>query len=216
LTIGYDHRNVDRGDTRLKTMRLASLLLCLCLAPQLGLTQETAQVTTAPRVRVVTNHGNFVIELDHGRAPLTVDAFLKYVNQGFYSGVIFHRVVAGFIAQAGGYAKPADDTTELQPKPVTTSVINESGNGLSNLRGTVGFARNTEPHSGTSQFYINLADNIDLNPRPTRWGYAVFGKVIEGMEVVDDIGHRPTHDRAPFPSNVPVEPIVIERIEVIE
>ncbi len=194
-------------------MRIASLLLCLLLAPQLVAAQDTTPTTptsTAPRVRVVTTAGNFVIELDQNRAPRTVEAFLKYVKDGFYSGLIFHRVVAGFIAQAGGY------TQDLSPKPVTQNIINESGNGLSNLRGTVGLARTTEPHSATSQFFINLADNIDLNPRPTRWGYAVFGKVVEGMEVVDDIGHRPTAGAGPFTSNVPVDPVVIERIEVIE
>jgi cyclophilin family peptidyl-prolyl cis-trans isomerase len=194
-------------------MRLAGLLLCLALAPSLAAAQDPAAAAAAPaapRVRVVTSAGNFVIELDRGRAPLTVAVFLKYVDQGFYSGVIFHRVVAGFVAQAGGF------TAEMQPKPVTENIVNESGNGLSNLRGTVGLARSTDPHSGTSQFYINLADNVDLNPRPTRWGYAVFGKVVEGMEVADDIGHRPTTGREPFDRNVPVEPIVIERIERVE
>jgi cyclophilin family peptidyl-prolyl cis-trans isomerase len=125
------------------------------------------------------------------------------VASDFYSGVIFHRVVAGFVAQAGGF------TTDMEPKPVTDNVFNESGNGLSNLRGTVGMARSTEPHSGTSQFYINLADNVDLDPRPTRWGYAVFVKVVEGMEVVDNIGHRPTTGAGPFTSNVPSEAVVI-------
>jgi cyclophilin family peptidyl-prolyl cis-trans isomerase len=190
-------------------MRKVSLLLCLLLVPQLLAAQDAPPATGAPRVRVVTTAGNFVIELDHNRAPRTVDTFLKYVKEGFYSGVIFHRVVAGFIAQAGGY------TPDMQPKPVSEQVINESGNGLSNLRGTVGFARTNDPHSGTSQFYINLADNVDLNPRPTRWGYAVFGKVVEGMEVVDDIGHRPTAGGGPFDRNVPVEPIIIERIDLI-
>jgi cyclophilin family peptidyl-prolyl cis-trans isomerase len=191
-------------------MRKLKVLLCLFLLST-GLAAQEAQPAAegAPRVRVVTTAGNFVIELDHNRAPRTVDAFLKYVREGFYSGVIFHRVVAGFIAQAGGY------TPDMQPKPVAENVVNESGNGLSNLRGSVGFARSNEPHSGTSQFYINLADNVDLNPRPTRWGYAVFGKVIEGMEVVDDIGHRPTAGGGPFDRNVPVEPIVIQRIEII-
>ena len=131
------------------------------------------------------------------------------MKQGFYNGMIFHRVVAGFIAQTGGY------TADLKLKPTTGNVPNESGNGLSNLRGTVGFARSKEPHSGTSQFYINLADNLDLNPRPTRWGYAVFGKVVEGMEVVDDIGHRPTGPGGPFDRNVPLEPITIESIEIL-
>ena len=195
-------------------MRLASLLACLLLAPHIGAAQDTAEpltpTSTSPRVRVVTTAGNFVLELDRNRAPLTVDAFLKYTSDGFYAGVVFHRVVPGFIAQAGGF------TPDMQPKPVTENIFNESGNGLSNLRGTVGLARSTEPHSGTSQFYVNLADNVDLDPRPTRWGYAVFGKVVEGMEVVDDIGHRPTAGGGPFDRNVPVEPIVIERIELIE
>ena len=191
-------------------MRKISLMLCLLLLPQLLAAQDAQPAAGSQRVRVVTSAGNFVIELDHNRAPRTVDAFLKYVKEGFYSGVIFHRVVAGFIAQAGGY------TADMQPKAVTENVVNESGNGLSNLRGTVGFARSNEPHSGTSQFYVNLADNVDLNPRPTRWGYAVFGKVVEGMEVVDDIGHRPTGGGGPFQSSVPVEPIVIQRIELIE
>ena len=191
-------------------MRKISLMLCLLLLPQLLAAQDAQPAAGSQRVRVVTSAGNFVIELDHNRAPRTVDAFMKYVKEGFYSGVIFHRVVAGFIAQAGGY------TADMQPKAVTENVVNESGNGLSNLRGTVGFARSNEPHSGTSQFYVNLADNVDLNPRPTRWGYAVFGKVVEGMEVVDDIGHRPTGGGGPFNASVPVEPIVIERIELIE
>jgi cyclophilin family peptidyl-prolyl cis-trans isomerase len=195
-------------------MRKLSLLLCLFLVPHL-LTAQESQPAVPPtpglqRVRVVTNAGDFVIELDHNRAPRTVDAFVKYVKDGFYNGVIFHRVVAGFIAQAGGY------TADMQPKAVTENVVNESGNGLSNLRGTVGFARSNDPHSGTSQWYVNLADNVDLNPRPTRWGYAVFGKVIQGMEVVDDIGHRPTAGGGPFDRNVPVEPIVIERIDLIQ
>jgi peptidyl-prolyl cis-trans isomerase A (cyclophilin A) len=191
-------------------MRKITLLLCLLLLPSWLAAQDAASANGLPRVRVVTTAGNFVIELDPNRAPLTVEAFLGYAKEGFYSGVIFHRVVAGFIAQAGGY------TTDMEPKPVTKNVVNESGNGLSNLRGTVGFARTTDPHSGTSQFYVNLADNIDLNPRPTRWGYTVFGKVVEGMEVVDEIGHAPTHAAGPFASNVPVEPIVIERVELLE
>jgi cyclophilin family peptidyl-prolyl cis-trans isomerase len=191
-------------------MRKVRLLLCLLLLPSLAAAQDAATAGSSPRVRVVTSAGSFVIELDRNRAPRTVEAFLKYVQQGFYSGVIFHRVVAGFIAQTGGY------TPDLQPKAVTENIINESGNGLSNLRGTVAMARTNEPHSATSQFYVNLADNIDLNPRPTRWGYTVFGKVVEGMEVVDDIGHRPTAGGGPFDRNVPVEPILVERIELIE
>lgn len=197
-------------------MHIARILLTLSLAiPAIALGQaedaapEANPATATPHVRVETNVGSFVIELDRLRAPLTVDAFLRYVKQGFYDGLVFHRVVAGFVAQAGGY------TPDLALKPVTTNIANESGNGLSNLRGTVGLARSNEPHSATTQFYINLADNIDLNPKPTRWGYAVFGKVTEGMEVVDDIGHRPTGGGGPFDRNVPVEPITIAHIELL-
>jgi cyclophilin family peptidyl-prolyl cis-trans isomerase len=190
-------------------MRLAIVVWALMLVPSLSPAQETFELDPSPRVRVSTTAGSFVIELDRGRAPLTVEVFLNNVAKGFYAGTIFHRVVQGFVAQAGGY------TTDMQLKPTTGTVVNESGNGLSNLRGTVGFARANEPHSGTTQFYINLADNIDLNPRPTRWGYAVFGKVVEGMEIVDDIGHRPTGAGGQFDRNVPVEPIVIETIELL-
>lgn len=196
-------------------MRLASLLLTLSLAlPLVGVAQESTPAgapagSPTPRVRVETNVGNFVIELDRLRAPMTVEAFLRYVKEGFYDGLVFHRVVPGFVAQAGGF------TPDLTMKPVTSNIVNESGNGLSNLRGTVGLARSNEPHSATTQFYINLADNVDLNPKPTRWGYAVFGKVIEGMEVVDDIGHRPTAGGGPFDRNVPVDPIVINHVELL-
>jgi peptidyl-prolyl cis-trans isomerase A (cyclophilin A) len=171
--------------------------------------QETFDVSNEPRVRIETTVGDFVIRLDRVRAPLTVEAFLSYVNAGHYAGTIFHRVVAGFVAQGGGYTK------DFELKPAERTVFNESGNGLSNLRGTVGLARSNEAHSGTSQFYVNLADNLDLNPRPTRWGYAVFGTVVEGMEVVDEIGHRPTGAGGPFDRSVPVEPIEIENIVLL-
>lgn len=189
---------------RLKTL---SLLAVLFAAAAFG--QEEFDVSTKPRVRVDTMLGSFVIELDRVRAPLTVEHFLEYVNDGHYAGTVFHRVIAGFVAQAGGY------TADLELKPAQRTVFNESGNGLSNLRGSVGMARSNEPHSGTSQFYINLADNLDLNPRPTRWGYAVFGTVVEGMEVVDEIGHKPTGAGGEFERNVPVEPIEIENVVLL-
>jgi cyclophilin family peptidyl-prolyl cis-trans isomerase len=160
-----------------------------------------------PQVRVTTNFGSFDIELDAVRAPLTVEAFLGYVDQGFYSNTLIHRVAAGFVVQGGGY------TPDLVEKPTGPPVFNESGNGLTNLRGTVGLARTNEPHSGTSQFYINLVDNADLNPRPTRWGYAVFGAVISGMEVVDRIGDVATGAAGPFDRSVPIQPIIIEKVE---
>jgi cyclophilin family peptidyl-prolyl cis-trans isomerase len=193
--------------SRILGMRRLITVFGLFLAPLLATPQDTFELSTQPRVRVSTSAGDFIVQLDRARAPLTVEAFLEYVTEDHYPGTIFHRVVAGFVAQGGGY------TPDFELKPASRTVFNESGNGLSNLRGTVGLARSNEPHSGTSQFYINLADNLDLNPRPTRWGYVVFGTVVEGMEVVDEIGHRPTGGGGPFDRSVPVEPVIIESVE---
>jgi cyclophilin family peptidyl-prolyl cis-trans isomerase len=188
---------------------LGAVVLLVISAIVAAQEQESAQ-SDEPRVRVVTSAGSFVIRLDRIRAPLTVDSFLNYVKAGHYEGTIFHRVIPGFIAQTGGY------TVDMELKTTTDTTFNESGNGLSNMRGTVGLARTNEPHSGTSQFYVNLADNLDLNPRPTRWGYAVFGMIDEGMEVVDEIGHRPTGAGGQFSNNVPIDPVIIERVEILE
>jgi peptidyl-prolyl cis-trans isomerase A (cyclophilin A) len=187
---------------RIKTLFLAALA-CFCLTAQ----AQDAPAPAVSLVRVHTNMGSFVIELDTARAPLTTKNFLEYVRSGFYSGTIFHRVVSGFVAQGGGHEE------SMAEKPTNAPVPNESGNGLSNRRGTVGLARTGDPHSGTSQFYINLVDNPTLDPQPSRWGYTVFGRVIEGMTVVDSIGAVATGDRAPFDSDVPLKPIVIEKIE---
>jgi len=165
-----------------------------------------AAPAVAPRVQVVTNMGSFTIELNAERAPLTVANFLKNVDAGYYTNTIFHRVVPNFIIQAGGFdmefkAKHAD------------RVVNESGNGLSNTRATVGMARNSEPHGSDAQFFVNLYDNPALDPNQTRWGYAVFGKVVQGMEVVDQIGNVPTGAHGPFKEDSPLKTVVIERIE---
>ena len=186
---------------------IPTLLLWL---PLITLAQEPLEVNPSPHVRVETSEGTFVIELDRTRAPLTVETFLRYVTSGFYADTVFHRIVAGFVAQGGAY------TVDLKLKPPEGTLFNESGNGLSNLRGTVGLARTNAPHSGTSQFYINLKDNLDLNPRPTRWGYAVFGKVVEGMDVVDKIGYVPTGAGGEFSSDVPVTPIVINSMVLLD
>jgi peptidyl-prolyl cis-trans isomerase A (cyclophilin A) len=160
------------------------------------------------QVRVDTTAGPFVMQLDRARAPLTVANFLAYLEAGHYSGLVFHRVVDGFVVQGGGY------TPELTLRPVRPPVANESGNGLSNRRGTVAMARTTDPHSADSQFYINLADNLDLDPKATRWGYAVFGQVTEGMEVVDSIGQRVTTSRNGL-NEVPTEAVVIRSVQVV-
>jgi cyclophilin family peptidyl-prolyl cis-trans isomerase len=159
------------------------------------------------QVQVVTSVGNFTVQLLSERAPLTVAQFLKYVDQGHYSGTLFHRVIPNFVIQGGGF----DTSYKLKPAP--TKVVNESGNGLTNLRGTVGFARSSEPHSGDCQFYVNLFDNATLDPNQTRWGYAVFGKIVQGMDVIDRIGNVATGARGPFKEDAPLQPVVIERIE---
>ena len=191
-------------------MRLFTAYILLMLSPALITSQELLQIPDAPRsVRVTTTLGSFVIEFNSLRAPLTTENFIQYAREGHYEGTIFHRVIQGFVAQTGGF------TVELEEKPAERTVANESGNGLSNLRGSVGLARTNNPHSGGSQFYINLADNLDLNPRPTRWGFTVFGTIVEGMEIVDEIGHRPTGAAGQFERNVPLELIVIEQIELL-
>src|SRR5688572_23665498 len=167
------------------------------------------QAVSAERVRVTTNLGSFVVELHRDRAPLTVENFLGYVRAGHYTNTLFHRVISGFVIQGGGVG------TDYKAKPTKPPIANESGNGLKNLRGTVGLARASGPHTGDCQFYVNIADNADLDPLPTRWGYAVFGRVVEGIEVIDRISVAPTGPMGPFKSDAPVEPIVIEKIEIM-
>jgi cyclophilin family peptidyl-prolyl cis-trans isomerase len=175
--------------------------------PKAAAPTAPATSTASPRVQVVTSLGSFTLELNAERAPLTVAHFLKYVDQGHYSGTTFHRVVANFVIQGGGF----DTTGKVVPAPV--KVVNESGNGLTNQRGSVGMARSADPHGGDAQFYVNLYDNEALDPNKTRWGYAVFGKVVQGMEVVDKIGNVATGARGAFKEDAPLQPVVIERIE---
>jgi len=187
---------------------LASALLVLA-----GLLVHTPAPAAdqATQVRVVTNMGDFVVELMPDRAPLTVANYLRYVREGYYSGTLIHRVVANFVIQGGGHS-----ASDLKLKPVHDPVNNESGNGLQNKRGMVGLARGESAHSGNAQFYVNLVDNPDLDPLPTRWGYAVFGRVVQGMDVVDRIGVTPTGASGPFKSDTPLKPVIIEKVEVID
>lgn len=164
-----------------------------------------------PQVRVTTNMGDFVVELLPDRAPLTVANFLRYVREGYYSGTLFHRVVANFVIQGGGHS-----ATDYKLKAVHDPVVNESGNGLQNKRGTVGLARGENPHSGNAQIYVNLVDNPDLDPLPTRWGYTVFGKVVQGMDVVDRIGVTPTGSVGPFKADTPLKPVIIEKVQIMD
>jgi peptidyl-prolyl cis-trans isomerase A (cyclophilin A) len=185
------------------------LLTGLLLGPAL-LTGVTRADEPNPQVRVTTSLGEFVIEVRADRAPITSANFLRYVREGFYTNTLFHRVIANFVIQGGGH-----DATTLKLKPTRDSVFNESGDGLQNKRGTVGLARGEPPHSGNSQFYVNLVDNPDLDPVPTRWGYAVFGRVVQGMDVIDRIGETPTGASGPFKTDAPLKPVIIEKIEII-
>ena len=166
-----------------------------------------------PLVRIETNMGNMVVQLDTARAPLTVAAFLEHAEAHKYDGTSFYRIVPGFVIQAG------DFSADYKPLPDGKPVPNESGNGLSNLRGTIGLAREADPHTGSYVFYINLADNRKLDPRPDRWGYAVFGQVVDGLDVMDKIGTAPTQhlttaDKDEF-TDAPVTPITIEKVVVL-
>jgi cyclophilin family peptidyl-prolyl cis-trans isomerase len=189
-------------------MRISLLAGLLLTSQLLGGVGHAAEQTT--QVRVTTSLGPFVIEVFDDRAPLTSANFLRYVHEGFYSNTLLHRVVANFVIQGGGH-----DATTQQLKPTHENVFNEAGNGLQNKRGTVGMARGGPPHSGNAQFYINLVDNPDLDPVPTRWGYAVFGRIVQGMDVIERIGETPTGAVGPFKSDAPLKPVIIEKMEVI-
>lgn len=169
----------------------------------------TAQAAAPERVQVTTNLGSFIIELQRDRAPLTVENFVGYVKSGQYTNTLFHRVVSNFLIQGGGVG------VDYKPKQALKPIPNEAGNGLKNLRGAVGLARASGPHTGDCQFFINVADNADLDPLPTRWGYAVFGRVIEGMEVVDRISVSPTGPVGPFKADSPLTPVIIQKVELL-
>lgn len=175
------------------------------------LAQGHAHAQDAPRVRLDTSMGPIVIALDREHAPATVDNFLAYVADGFYDGTIFHRVMGDFMIQGGGF------TGDLTRKKTRAPIRNEANNGLSNLRGTVAMARTSDPHSASSQFFINVTDNPALDfksPSGRGWGYAVFGTVAEGMDVVDRIRAVPTGTQGRY-QNVPTTPVVIERATLI-
>ena len=161
-------------------------------------------------VRLQTNFGIIAFELDSGRAPETVKNFLEYVQSGFYSNTVFHRVIDGFMIQGGGF-EPG-----MRQKPTQKTIKNEAGNGLKNDRYTIAMARTSEPHSASSQFFINVKDNDFLNhtaPSSQGWGYCVFGKVVEGRDIVDKIKRVKTGSRGGH-ADVPVEDVVIEKAEV--
>ncbi len=182
------------------------LVIVMMLVPLLA---WAAPGSGKPRVQLETSKGIIVIELEPTKAPLTVNNFLDYVRAGFFDGTVFHRVIPGFMIQGGGV------TTEYTLKPAHPPIPNESGNGLENVRGAVGLARAAAPHSGDAQFFVNVGNNADLDPLPTRWGYAVFGRVVEGMDVVDRISVQPTGAVGALKSDAPLTPVVIKSIELI-
>ncbi|MDH5407747.1 MAG: peptidylprolyl isomerase [Gammaproteobacteria bacterium] len=163
----------------------------------------------AVQVHMETNKGRIVLEVYPDKAPKTVANFLQYIDEAFYSNTIFHRVINGFMIQGGGF------DTNYHRKSTRPAIINEADNGLKNERGSIAMARTLDPHSATSQFFINVVDNDFLDHKgknPRGWGYAVFGKVVEGMEIVDMIKAIPTIAAGPFPKDVPRDPVIIIKI----
>lgn len=200
---------------RLGTALLASVLLAAGAnaAAANSTTNEGAKpMTTDTRVKLQTNQGDIVIELNAEKAPKTTDNFLKYVRDGFYDGTVFHRVINNFMIQGGGFEAGMKQKKTRQP------IENEANNGLRNDRYTIAMARTSDPHSATAQFFINVADNDFLNhtaPTSNGWGYAVFGQVVEGTETVDKIKAVKTGSRG-FHQDVPAEDVVIEKATVVE
>ena len=183
-------------------------------APPAPASTSAASVAPAhPQVEIKTTQGDFVIELFPDKAPKTVANFLQYVKDGFYDGTVFHRVIPGYLIQGGLY------TRELRPKRTLPPIPDEANNGLSNLRGTVAAARGPDPDSATAQFFVNVVDNPRLdyvgNQSGMTWGYAVFGKVVEGMDVVDKIDNLPTGPQGPFIGDVPRPLVIIESAKLI-
>jgi peptidyl-prolyl cis-trans isomerase B (cyclophilin B) len=188
----------------LKKITVLSSMLLFGIVPPAGADVE------APRVRLETTKGDIVLELDRAKAPKTVDNFLSLVNSGFYEGTIFHRVIKGFMIQGGGL------TEDMKQKAANTPIQNEADNSLKNLRGTIAMARTQDPHSATSQFFINTVDNafLDFSSKTlSGWGYCVFGRVVEGMDAVDAIESFPTTTSGMY-SDVPESPIVIKKASV--
>lgn len=192
-------------------MRYRSVAL-LFIVVLVGLSGKVQALSEKPQVTIDTSKGTIVLELYPDEAPKTVDNFLRYARWGHYEGTIFHRVIPNFMIQGGGF------TPDMKQKLTEVPIENEADNGLKNDRGTVAMARTQDPHSAGAQFFINTKDNAFLNHKsktPEGWGYAVFGKVIQGMDVVDAISKVKTGARGSM-GNVPIEPVVITKVTVKE
>lgn len=214
-------------------MKRRIAILALALLPAIAFCEPAkeaekpaaAATAKAPKVRLKTNQGDIVLELNAEKAPITVENFLGYVKKKHYDGTVFHRVIDGFMIQGGGFALSGGKVLE---KPTGKGIKNEGQNGLKNDRGTIAMARTNDPDSASAQFFINVVDNAMLN-YPSNGGYAVFGKVVEGMDVVDKIKgvataesnitmlHPATGEKLEMPAeNVPTKPVVIESAAVVE
>ncbi len=193
-------------------MKKNTLFVALSFCTLFAVAPQGGSAAEQPRVRLQTNMGVIVVELNQDKAPKTVDNFLRYVREGHYDGTVFHRVIPDFMIQGGGF------TADYKQKAVHDPIGNEADNGLSNDRGTLAMARTGDPNSATAQFFINVVDNDFLNhtsPTPRGWGYAVFGKVVEGMDVADKIAHTPTGSGGPFSKDVPRQAVIIEKATIV-
>lgn len=186
-------------------MKAFTILLILVSPFFIIYSEANSHMEEEKTVIIHTNRGEITIELDLEKAPITCKNFLDYAKTGFYNKTIFHRVIKGFMIQGGGF------DSDMQYKATNESIQNEASNGLSNERGSIAMARTSAPHSASSQFFINLVDNDFLNHRDKSsqgWGYAVFGKVINGMDIIDDIAKTETHSKDGH-NDVPVESVII-------
>lgn len=190
--------------------RWVSALLVLCASYSSWAAIDIQPDTLYPQVEFDTSLGKIVVELDRTRAPITVDNFLTYVVKGEYNNTIFHRIISDFVVQGGGL------NPQLEELPAGKPIVNESGNGLSNSMGTIAMARDNDPHSATRQFYFNVADNTKLDPSKRRWGYAVFGEVIEGKQVLEAMAvvETTTNAKLNWP-DVPVTPIILKTAKLL-
>jgi len=190
-------------------IRWINALLILCLS-QTAVAVDIQPDTLYPQVQLDTSMGKIIVELDRTRAPITVDNFLTYVVKGHYDNTLFHRVIADFVVQGGGL------NLKQEEKPYDAPIVNESGNGLSNSFGTIAMARDNDPHSATSQFYFNVGDNERLDPSSRRWGYAVFGEVAEGEEVLAAMaGVATEHNTKLDWPDFPIEEIVLKKATLL-
>ncbi len=193
-------------------MRILILFTMLFFTTTFSFATEKKMTDSPTKIKLTTNLGAITIQLNPEKAPVSSANFLTYVNEGFYNGTIFHRIIPDFMAQGGGF------DTDFNQKPVHAPIKNEADNGLPNSRGSIAMARTNDPNSATAQFFINYKDNSFLNhtsPTPSGWGYAVFAQVIEGMDVVDAMAKQATGNRGGH-QDVPKTNIVIEKAEVVQ